>query len=161
MEQHMIMSHADQVSFPKLARYVRFELPKVAGIDVIARAYLKYAQLNRASLRRALAWGNQPTLVFVPMSTAHGSFEGGEFTPDIHSNDLRINSALATAFEAGGPPRLFTTHNARGTPFPLIGTSILHELVHWGDDQDGIDFPGEEGNLFEIDVYGRPPLPGV
>ena len=157
----MIMSPADQVSFPRLARYVRVELPKVANIDSIARAYLRYAQMNRATLRRALAWGNQPTLVFVPMSTDSGSFQGGAFTPDIGSNELQINSHLADAFEAGGPPRLFTTRNARGQPFPLIGTSILHELVHWGDDQDGVDFPGEEGDQFEMDVYGRAPLPGV
>ena len=157
----MIMSGADQVTFSKLARYVRVELPKIADIDVMARAYLRYAQMNRATLRRALKWGNQPTLVFEPMSTASGSFQGGFFIPDIGSNELHINSHLADAFEAGGPPRLFTTRNGRGQPFPLIGTSILHELVHWGDDQDGIDFAGEEGDQFEQDVYGRAPLPGV
>lgn len=157
----MIMSAADQVSFPKLARYVRVELPKVAKVESIARAFLRYAQLNAVTLQRALKWGNQPTLVFEPMSTDHATFQGGFYEPGVGSNDLHINSALADAFEAGGPARLFTTRNARGQAFPLIGTSILHELVHWGDDQDGIDFPGEEGNLFEQDVYGRPPLPGV
>ena len=34
-----------------------------------------------------------------------------------------------------------------------IGATILHELVHWGDDQDGVDYPGEEGELFEKHVY--------
>ena len=117
--------------------------------------------MDRATLRRALAWGNQPTLVFVAMSTASATFQGGEFIPDIHSNDLRINAAVAAAFEAGAPPRLMWTRNQRGDRFPLIASSILHELVHWGDDQDGIDFPGEEGDLWEQDVYGRPPLPGI
>jgi hypothetical protein len=157
----MIMSGADQVTFSRLARYVRVELPKIANIDSMARAYLRYAQMNRATLRRALTWGNQPTLVFEPMSTDSATFQGGFFIPDIGSNELHINSHLADAFEAGGPPRLFTTRNARGQPFPLIGSSILHELVHWGDDQDGIDFAGEEGDQFEQDVYGRAPLPGV
>jgi hypothetical protein len=157
----MIMSAADQVTYPTLAHYVRHTLPGVADVAAMARAYLRYAQMDRATLRRALAWGNQPTLVFVPMSTDSATFQGGEFIPDIHSNDLRINAAVAAAFEAGAPPRLMWTRNRRGDRFPLIASSILHELVHWGDDQDGIDFPGEEGNLFEQDVYGRPPLPGI
>lgn len=157
----MIMSAADQTRYPKLARYVRYQLPKVANIDVMARAFLEYAQMNRTTLRRALRWGNQPTLVFVDMPTAPGALQGGEFTPNIHSNDLRINMHVAAAFEAGSPPRLMWTTNAIGTRFPLIGTSILHELVHWGDDQDGVDYPGEEGDLFEIRVYGRSPLPGT
>jgi hypothetical protein len=36
----------------------------------------------------------------------------------------------------------------------LIGVVMLHELVHWGDDQDGVDRPGEEGKEFETAVYG-------
>jgi hypothetical protein len=31
---------------------------------------------------------------------------------------------------------------------------LLHELVHWGDDQDGVDRPGEEGKEFERRAYG-------
>ena len=37
----------------------------------------------------------------------------------------------------------------------LVGVTILHELTHWGDDQDGVDRPGEEGEEFEIKVYGK------
>ncbi|HEX6982002.1 MAG TPA: hypothetical protein VF181_04515, partial [Balneolaceae bacterium] len=36
-----------------------------------------------------------------------------------------------------------------------IGTTILHEFVHYGDFADGTDYPGEEGNLFEEDAYGQ------
>ena len=36
----------------------------------------------------------------------------------------------------------------------LIGATMLHELAHWGDDQDGKDIPGEEGNMFETAAYG-------
>ncbi|MCH7559811.1 MAG: hypothetical protein IIC67_00320 [Thaumarchaeota archaeon] len=37
----------------------------------------------------------------------------------------------------------------------LVGVTILHEYVHYGDNIDGVDYPGEEGQLFEIDVYGQ------
>jgi hypothetical protein len=153
-EYHMIILMGDQVSFPKLARYVRYELPKVASIDVVANGFLRWAQMDRATLQRALTWDNQPTLMFRPMPTTIDRLVSGEFSPP---NELHINTALAAAFEAGAPPWLFTMRNARGDPFPLIGAIILHELVHWGDywdDINQIEFPGEEGNQFMIDVYG-------
>ena len=37
----------------------------------------------------------------------------------------------------------------------LMEATLLHELVHWGDWQDGKDQDGEEGNLFEIAAYGE------
>lgn len=70
----------------------------------------------------------------------------GEFTPDVKSNEIRISKSLVEQFERSGGSRKFTL---------LVGASILHELSHWGDDQDGVDIPGEEGNLFETDAYGH------
>ena len=37
----------------------------------------------------------------------------------------------------------------------LVGVTLLHELAHWADDQDGVDTSGEEGELYEKDVYGK------
>lgn len=37
----------------------------------------------------------------------------------------------------------------------LLGVTILHEYVNYGDNIDGIDQPGEEGLLFEIATYGE------
>ena len=45
--------------------------------------------------------------------------------------------------------------NFGGASTLLLGATILHELAHWGDDQDGKDIPGEEGNMFETAAYGR------
>ncbi|MEZ4968911.1 MAG: hypothetical protein R2814_04480 [Flavobacteriaceae bacterium] len=36
-----------------------------------------------------------------------------------------------------------------------IGTTVLHEYVHYGDFNNGFDYPGEEGRKFEISVYGE------
>ena len=30
---------------------------------------------------------------------------------------------------------------------------ILHEYIHLTDQADGIDYPGEEGEIFELRVY--------
>ncbi|MDC6390860.1 hypothetical protein PP182_19400 [Maribacter sp. PR1] len=41
----------------------------------------------------------------------------------------------------------------------FIGTTILHEYVHYGDYTNGFDYPGEEGEKFEIMVYGTNVMP--
>lgn len=150
----MIISNTDQITYRRLTQYVRYSLPSIANIASMRRAFLRYAQMDRATLQRALAWGNQPTLQIVPLASPVGSFLNGEFTPDSNSDDIRLNVILVDAFERGTPDQLAYTRNAAGQRMPRVGVTILHELVHWGDDQDGIDYPGEEGELFEIEVYG-------
>ena len=150
----MIISNADQITYPKLTQYVRYSLPGIANIASMRRAFRRYAQMDRATLQRALAWGNQPTLQIVTLASPPGSFINGEFTPSIGSNEIRLNIILVNAFESGAPAQLAYTRNAAGQRMPRVGVTILHELVHWGDDQDGIDYPGEEGELFETEVYG-------
>jgi hypothetical protein len=36
-----------------------------------------------------------------------------------------------------------------------IGTTVLHEYVHYGNFLSGFQFPGEDGRLFETKVYGE------
>ena len=141
----MKMSAADQAGFPKLTQYVRYSLPKVADVPIIRSAMLEIAQLNHAKLKQALAWGNEPTLKVTSLAGALG-----EFTPDIGSNEIRVDTHVVQEFEAGRGWR-----NARAGRVLLVGVTILHELTHWGDDQDGVDRPGEEGEEFERKVYGK------
>jgi len=68
----------------------------------------------------------------------------GEFTPNSKSNEIRLSKSLIEGFEKSGGSKKTTL---------LVGATILHELAHWGDDQDGKDIPGEEGNLFETAAY--------
>jgi len=37
----------------------------------------------------------------------------------------------------------------------LLKVTAQHELVHYFDDQGGVDYPGEEGELFEKAVWGK------
>ncbi len=37
----------------------------------------------------------------------------------------------------------------------LIESTLLHEMVHWGDYKDGVDQSGEEGKKFEKAAYGK------
>jgi len=140
----MKMSHADIASYPKFSKYVRFSLPQVIKVPAIVRAMQTIGQLNKATLTRALTWGSDPSIKVVALAG-----EYGEFTPDVHSNEIRINSTLVADFEAGRDLRA-----VRGGHAHLAGITVLHEMIHWGDDQDGIDRPGEEGEEFERLIYG-------
>jgi hypothetical protein len=142
----MLMSAADQRSYPRLAYYVRVNLPDVINVPIIVNALNNIGQINMARLRLALRWGNIPSVRVADLDP--GIY--GEFSPGANSTELRISRQVVRDFEAGRGIR--TT--ARGGRVYIVGVTILHELVHWGDDQDGVDRPGEEGEEFETAVYG-------
>lgn len=137
----MIMNLMDQKTYPNFKYYIKNDLPKVHSIPKIANALLKNGEIKKNNLRVVLGWGFQPTIKVVTMPKN----QCGEFTPNSKSNELRISKSLVDEFEKSGGAAKITR---------LVGATILHELAHWGDDQDGKDIPGEEGNLFETEAYG-------
>lgn len=143
----MKMANADVTSYPRFAYYVRNNIPEVINVRSIVNAMRQIGQLDRASLQRALTWGEEPTINITTL--ANGTY--GEFTPGSGSNEIRIHRGLVDDFETGRPQRQQTSSGGR---VYFIGVVLLHELVHWGDDRDGIDRPGEEGKEFERVVYG-------
>jgi zincin-like metallopeptidase toxin 3 of polymorphic toxin system len=137
----MNINISNQKKYPQLTEYVKNSLPKVKHNPKITEALLKSGEIKKKSLGRVLSWGTQPTINVVFMSKN----QCGEFTPNSKSNEIRISRSLVEEFENSGGSKKSTL---------LLGATILHELVHWGDDQDGKDIPGEEGNLFETSAYG-------
>ncbi|WP_162501354.1 hypothetical protein [Methylobacterium crusticola] len=141
----MIMSRSDQTRFPKFTKYVRYSLPQVVDVKAIVAGFAKYGQIDRATLKRALTWGNEPHIVIKPLSGAIGLFNAS-----VDPNVINIHTRIVQEFEDG--------HGLRKTKWNkdvfLVGVTLLHELVHWADNLDGIDFPDEEGEQFETDVYG-------
>lgn len=142
----MYLSLIERVLYPKFYKYLRYDLPEVAKVKSIQRAFLRYGQLDGASLKRALEWGEYPTVDVTDLTGAYG-----EFQPGIKSNIIQIDRDLVKEFEAG---RDWVT-NKGGDKVHLAGATVLHEMIHWADDRDGTDYPGEEGELFEKAVYGK------
>lgn len=141
----MQMSKEDIKNYPKLYQYVSCQIPLVAGVGVIVNAIKKLAgTIERSKITEALKWGKGPMLKIVVMS------DYGEFSPGIGSNELRLQKAMVEKFEKG--KGMVTAPN--GKKVYLVGVTILHELTHWADDQDGVDTAGEEGNQFEDIIYG-------
>ena len=141
----MIMARSDQTTFPKFTKYVRFSLPTVVDVRSIVAAFAKYGQIDRATLKRALAWGNEPHVTVKEFAGAIGLFDAS-----VDPNEINIHTRIVREFEDG--------HGLRKTKWNknvfLVGVTLLHELVHWADNLDGVDFPDEEGEQFETDVYG-------
>lgn len=140
----MKMSPADIKKYPKLVYYIKNNVPKIINVPIIVSAMNKIGQINLTNLRIALAWGMGPQIRIANLGNA-----SGEFTPNTKTNEIRLNKKLVEDFEKGKGIR-----KARAGKVYLVGVTLLHELIHWGDDQDGIDRPGEEGEEFERLVYG-------
>ena len=142
----MKITHADQVTYPKFTKYVKESIIKVAEVQSIVNAFQKYGQIDRATLKRALKWNEGPNIHIAPDPDNYGTFNG-EVDPDT----INLDSDTVKEFEDG--------HGLRKTKWGkdvyLIGAKLLHELIHWADFRDGIDFPDEEGEQFEKDVYGK------
>jgi len=141
----MQMTAGDQTKYPKLTRYVKASLPQVINVPSIVGAMRRIGQLSKADFQKALQWGSGPMLKVVAMADL------GQFSPNIGSSELRLQKKMVEDFEAGKGVRKTATNK----DVYLVGVTILHELVHYGDDQDGVDHPKEEGNEFEKLVYGK------
>ncbi len=135
----MRLAKSDEKRFPKLYHYLKVDIPKLARHPRIAKALLKYGQVKNSSLQTVFKYGSGPRIVVTMLVRACG-----QFTPNTNSHELRLHKSLIDTFEKSSGDRIL---------LKTLGATILHELVHWGDDQDGIDYPGEEGELFEKDVY--------
>ncbi len=135
----MKLSKADEKKYPKLYFYLKTDIPKLSRHPTISKALSKYGQIKRTSLHLVLKYGSGPIVRVTTLVRACG-----EFTPNVKSNEFRLHKSLVEKFEKSSGDRIL---------LKTLGATILHELTHWGDDQDGIDYPGEEGELFEKHVY--------
>lgn len=139
----MQMLPVDQKKYPKLKYYVSVNLPQIIKVPAVVQAMREIGSLKRVQFLSAIAWGKGPTIKIAPLAG-----EYGEFTPFIKSNEIRIQTAMVEEFEKTGSKKA----TRAGTVY-LVGVTLMHELVHWGDDQTGKDRPGEEGEEFEKAVY--------
>lgn len=144
----MQMSADDIKKYPKFKQYVSIAIPKVVEATTIIKAIHKYAGvIEESKIKEALLWGKGPMIKIVVMD------DYGQFTPNSLSNEIRIQEKIVKEFESGSKNSLKKTKS--GKLVYLVGVTLLHELTHWADDQDGIDTEGEEGEHFENAIYGK------
>lgn len=143
-------------AYPRFAQYVREELPQFAHADdIIDTIHGLAGATPRARIVEALQWGQGPRISIVKRLVCAGGPAYGCYTWG--SNLLMVDEGTVGEYEAGrGQVKV-----NKGRQVDLIGVTLLHELTHWADAQDGVDDPvpgdptNEEGEAFERAVYGR------
>ena len=151
----MKFSADDRKTYPRLYRYIRYSMPDVANVGTIVNNLSTYGSLSRAQSRTALAWGNNPLVVIARLGggqcgvpAANGCFRAG--SPD----QIEIDEGRALEFERGDAAAIEQT--ASGRNVYVVGTTLLHEMCHWGRQLNGTPYTaGEEGVDFEVATYGR------
>ena len=138
----MKIDTAFQKQYPKLAAWIEVNLPKVKSKPKVWNAFLKYSELTSSQASTALTKGFNPEIHFRIMPGSNGVFHGAKFP-----NRVFLAKSICYKFETGDMknPNMHI----------LIESTLLHEMVHWGDWKDGKDQAGEEGKAFEKAAYGK------
>ena len=126
--------------YPNLSEWVENNLPTVQDNSQVWAFFLQYSELSNTEAVRAISWGYDPILY---IKDIHG--RNGEFDPN---KPQRIVLARDIA-------QRFEQDNLLLKAQRLVESTVLHELVHWGDHKDGRDQCYEEGIYFEIRAYGE------
>jgi len=129
-------------AYPKLSAWIELNLPKVKTKTKVWAAFIKYSELNPAKALLAITPGQLPEIHFDLMPRANGKFSGSRFPDRVY-----LAKSICDKFEK--------TDSNNSKMHILVESTLLHEMVHWGDWKDGIDQAGEEGKMFEHAAYGR------
>lgn len=140
--------HVDKrvrTGYPKLASWIYENLPKVPDKPKVFKAFVKFGELTSADAKIMLtSCSPTPVIDYRVMPGANGEFSGAT-----DPNRVYLAHAICEKFEKSPAdakdPRMHL----------LLESTLLHELVHWGDWKDGKDQAGEEGKAFEKAAYGH------
>ncbi len=131
--------------YPNLYDAIYKILGEVPKKPQVWKAFLKYSELNSTQAYTALTTCSAtPIIDYRVMPSANGQFSGGT-----DKNRVYLAKSICEHFKNNSGER----NSAK--MLLLLESTLLHELVHWGDWKDGKDQAGEEGKAFERAAYGR------
>lgn len=140
----MILSAGLTKDFPKLSDWIVRRLPTVKDNVKVFRAFQQYAELNEKVAQRALQPGTPPEIDRRHIATANGEYLGRKYPGTVF-----IAISICDRFERwpadARDPRMHQ----------LVESTLLHEMVHWGDWADGKVAEFEAGKAFERAAYGK------
>lgn len=152
----MRLTEQSIATFPQFTRYVSEELPNFAHVDnIIDTIQGLSGKTPRSTIIEALQWGQGPRIAIIKRLICAGGPAYGCYTWG--SNQLQVDEWTVNEYEVGRG----AVKAIKGQQIYLIGVTLLHELTHWADAQDGFDDPvpgdpsNEEGEAFERAIYGR------
>jgi hypothetical protein len=152
-----------KANYPKLTEYLVNQLPKVAYISKITNAIHDYTGLPIDQIQENLQWGVGPEIHIVQLDDfcVTCSEDTAGFYDDEdpnNANKLYLDIDVVNDLETGDH---ISEADADAFVF-FIGTTVLHEFVHWGENiNQDFSFLGEEGVKFEIEAYGYDVSPDI
>ena len=140
----------------RLAHYLKNGVQEIANNKTVMASLMKYGQFTEKQIQSALEWGEGPKINVTQLgkSKTGSGDRAGLYSPKKYgANTLNIDIDLVERLESA-------TGDDRDIVLFQVAKTILHEYVHLGDAQDGVDYKGavgngEEGNAFEIESYGK------
>lgn len=138
----MRIEYLFEKKYPKLTKWIKENLPNVKKKPKVWNAYLKYSELDEKRALWSITSGFNPDITFIEIENGNGKYVGEK-----HLNRIYIDKKICDKFES--------TDSNNSKMHALVESTLLHELVHWGDYKDGKDQLGEEGKAFERQAYGK------
>jgi len=154
----MQMTIDDIGKYPQLFAYLG-RLGSVLGNSKILENMKTYGLLSHSKLAHALLPGVGPQLRIKSLfggGCLAGTDAFGCFDP-MFPGRIYLDKNMVTHFEIDPKSSDMMLMTAAGGKAPLVGVTILHELVHWGY-YWGSAFssePDERGDAFEKATYGK------
>ena len=137
----MIVSPSLVKEYPKIAAWICDTLPEVRKNPKVFKAFQKYAGFDEKVAERAIKDGNPPSIEWRHMPADNGQF---------------LTKYPDTVFIAMAICARFEKDHADSRMHLLVESTLLHEMVHWGDYADGtVDTSQELGTAFERQAYGK------
>jgi len=120
---------AQAKKYKRLTQYLKNGIQDISKNKTIVGALKEYGQFTDKQIESALKWGEGPTINVVDLKGANGAFSPGK-----GSKELRIDKDIVEQLESA-------KGDDRDAALLLVASTILHEFTHYGDDQDGKEYP--------------------
>jgi len=141
-----------RADYPYLTEYLENQLPTVSNIPLIINTINEITSIEEEQIIEDLQWGYGPKIHIVQLDNF------GDNTNDKTVGFFRAQDSDIIYLDidyVNGLENGTTTQYEKDALLFYIGVVILHEYVHYADNIDGVDYPGEEGIIFEVLVYGE------
>ena len=138
-----IISKENAKRYPKFNVYLYNGIEQIINNQHIMKHLIKYSEQSEDQIKRDFEYGKGSYInVFKFEDNAYGYFDASESKSTLNLDSDYV-SRLETSSNLNSEIALF-----------IIGVTILHEYVHYGDAKDGVHQEIEEGDQFEIATYG-------
>ena len=138
--------------YPKLTEYLKNKIPLIYDIPKIINAIHDITNLPYYEIEDDLQFDSGPIIEIIQLDDyAINTDENtvGLFDKS-NPNNLFIDKDYILALENSNEDQLIQ----EGLLF-YLGVVLLHEYVHYGDNTNAVQYQGEEGDEFELRVYGQ------